>query len=74
MWTQGTINYNGRAYRYSVKHFDETSEFGYNEGRASKIWIERDGRTVFNYDRGMDIKAADRDTKAVLEMLMKKLN
>ena len=55
-------------------HFDEPSEFGYNEGRASKIWIERDGRTVFNYDRGMDIKAADRDTKAVLEMLMKKLN
>ena len=74
MWTQGTINYNGRAYRYSVKHFDEPSEFGYNEGRASKIWIERDGRTVFNYARGMDIKAADRDTKAVLEMLMKKLN
>ena len=60
MWTQGTINYNGRA--------------GYNEGRASKIWIERDGRTVFNYDRGMDIKAADRDTKAVLEMILKKFN
>ena len=74
MWTQGTINYNGRAYRYSVKHCDEPSEFGYNEGRASKIWIERDGRTVFNFDRGMDIKAADRDTKKVLEMLLKKFN
>ena len=74
MWTQDTINYNGRAYCYSVKHFDEPSEFGYNEGRASKIWIERDGRTVFNYDRGMDIKAADRDTKAVLEMILKKFN
>ena len=74
MWTQGTINYNRKAYRYSLKHFDEPSEFGYNEGRASKIWIERDGRTVFNFDRGMDIKAADRDTKAVLEMLLKKFN
>ena len=74
MWTQGTINYNGRAYRYSVKHFDEPSEFGYNEGRASKIWIEKKKKKVFNYDRGMDIKKADRDTKAVLELLMKKLN
>jgi len=74
MWTQGTINYNGRAYRYSVKHFEEPSEFGYNEGRASKIWIERNGETVFNYDRGMDIKAADKDTKAVLQMLLDKFN
>lgn len=52
MWTQDTITYNGKAYRYAVKHFEEPSEFGYNEGRASKIWIERGGRTVFNYDRG----------------------
>ena len=33
-----------------------------------------EGKTVFNYDRGMDIKAADKDTKAVLEMLLKKFN
>ena len=74
MWTQGTINYNGSAYRYSVKHFEEPSKFGYKEGRASKIWIERSGETVFNYDRGMDVKAADKDTKAVLQMLLDKFN
>lgn len=74
MWTQDTITYNEKAYRYAVKHFEEPGEFGYDQGRASKIWIERDGKTVFNYDRGLDIKAADNDTKAVLEMLLKKFN
>ena len=74
MWTHGITNYNGKTYRYSVKHYEEPSCFGYDEGRASKIWIERDGKTVFNYDRGMDIKAADKDTKAVLQMLLKKFN
>lgn len=28
MWTQDTITYNGKAYRYAVKHFEEPSEFG----------------------------------------------
>ena len=74
MWTLDTNTYNGKTYRYAVNHCEEPSEFGYDEGRASKIWIERDGKTFFNYDRGMDIKAADKDTKAVLEMLLKKFN
>ena len=74
MWTHGTINYNGSAYRYSVKHFEEPSEFGYKEGRASKIWIDRSGKTVFNSDLGMDVMAADKDTEAVLQMLLDKFN
>lgn len=74
MWTNGTVNYNGKEYHYSVKHFEDPSEFGYNRGRTSKLWIERDGRTVFNFDRGLDIKAADKDTKAVLQMLLDKFN
>lgn len=72
--SQDTITYKGKAYRYAVKHFEEPSEFGYNEGRASKIWIERNRETVFNYDRGMDVMAADKDTKAVLQMLLDKFN
>ena len=74
MWTHGTINYNGSAYRYSVKHFEEPSEFGYNEGRASKIWIARDDIEVFNFDRGMDREPVDADTEAVLQMLLDKFN
>ena len=74
MWTQGIINHNGKAYRYSVKHYDEPSRFGYNEGRASKIWIQRDGETVFNFDRGDDVTCADKDTEVVLRMLLDKYN
>ena len=74
MWTQGVINYNGKAYRYSVKHFEEPSVFGYEEGRASKIWIQREGIEVFNFDRGMDREPVDTDTKAVLQMLLDKFN
>ena len=74
MWTHGIINYNGKAYRYSVKHYDEPSCFGYRKGRASKIWIQRDGIEVFNFDRGDDVPCADKDTEAVLQMLLDKYN
>lgn len=74
MWTHGITNYKGKTYRYSVKHYDEPSKFGYHEGKASKIWIQRDGITVFSYDRELDIPAADKDTEAVLQMLLNRFN
>ena len=74
MWSQGIITHNGKAYRYSVKHYDEPSQFGYNEGRASKIWIQRGSVEVFNFDRGDDVPCADKDTEAVLQMLLDKYN
>ena len=74
MWSQGVLNFNGRAYRYCVKHYEEPSIFGYNEGKASKIWISRDDIEVFNFDRGMDKEPVDADTEAVLQMLLDKFN
>ena len=74
MWSQGVLNFNGRAYRYCVKHYEELSIFGYNEGRASKIWISRNDIEVFNFDRGDDVPCADADTVAVLQMLLDKFN
>lgn len=74
MWSQGVINYNGKAYHYCVKHFEEPGIFGYNEGRASKIWIQREGIEVFNFDRGDDIPPADKDTETALQMLLGKFN
>ncbi|MBR2088479.1 MAG: hypothetical protein IJ906_15410 [Oscillospiraceae bacterium] len=74
MWSQGVPNFNGRAYRYCVKHYEEPSIFGYNEGRASKIWISRDDIEVFNYDRGDDVSCADADTEVVLQMLLDTFN
>ena len=47
MWTCSRLEYNGRVYIYNIKHFEEPSIYGYNEGRASKIWIQRDGIEVF---------------------------
>lgn len=74
MWTQGEIRYKGRNYKYCMKHFEEPSEFGYDEGRVSKLNIIRDKIEVFNYDRGMDIEPADADTEAVLKMILDKYN
>lgn len=74
MWSENNIQYKGQTYHYCIKHFDAPSVFGYNEGRASKIWIERSGKAVFNYDRGEDIAPADKDTEAVLQMLLEKYN
>ena len=74
MWSQGVLNFNGRAYRYCVKHYEEPSIFGYNDGRASTIWISRDDIEVFNFDRGDDVPCADADTEAVLQMLLDRFN
>ena len=74
MWTCGELEYNGRVYKYNVKHFEEPSIFGYEEGKASKIWIQREGIEVFNFDRGMDREPVDADTEAVLQMLLDKFN
>lgn len=74
MWSENNIQYEGQNYHYCIKHFDAPSVFGYDEGRASKIWIQRDGKTVFSFDRGADVQPADKATEAVLAMLLKKYN
>lgn len=74
MWKHGIIEMNGTRYTYEMKHFEEGSIFGINEGRISKLWISRKGKAVYNYDRGEDIAPADDETKAVLEEILKKYN
>ena len=54
MWTEGTIRVGASVFHYWVKHYEEPSIYGYEEGRASKISLRRNGKTVFNFDRGMD--------------------
>lgn len=75
MWSKGFINgENGRRYEYQVKHFDEGSEFGINEGRISKLWISLDGKTVCSYDRGWDVFPEDDDIKNVYNKLLDRFN
>ncbi|MFR6400187.1 hypothetical protein [Ruminococcus sp.] len=57
-----------------MKHYEEPSTFGYEEGRASKISLRRNGKTVFNFDRGMDIPPEDEETETALAILLKQYN
>ena len=74
MWTEGTIQVGTSTFHYWVKHYEEPSTFGYEEGRASKISLRRNGKTVFNFDRGMDIPPEDEETETVLAILLKQYN
>ena len=55
-------------------HYEEPSTFGYEEGRASKISLRRNGKTVFYFDRGMDIPPEDEETETALAILLKQYN
>lgn len=71
---QGTIQVGTSTFHYWVKHYEEPSIFGYEEGRASKISLRRNGKTVFNFDRGMDIPPEDEETETALAILLKQYN
>ena len=70
MWTQGTIGVkdsNGRmvSVSYWIKHYEEPSEeYGISGGRISKLMLKQDGRVVYNYDRGEDIKPQTPEAEA----------
>ena len=74
MWTQGTITIEGTEYTYWIKHFEEGSIYGIDEGKVSKITLKAGGRIVVNYDRGWDVKPADKKAKKALDTLLKKYN
>ncbi len=74
-WTQGITN----GFNWSIKHYEQGSEYGIDGGRISKLWIqrERNGEIIANYDRGWDIKpneATAADGMEVYKMLLEKYN
>ena len=74
MWSEGSILIKGKVYRYSVKHYELSSDYGINRGRISKIFVTREDMVVLNYDRGWDTVAEDEGTELCLAVLMKKYN
>lgn len=74
MWTKGRITIEGTEYTYCIKHFEEGSIYGINEGRISKLNIKAGDRDVVNYDRGWDVKPADKEAQKALDTLLKKYN
>ena len=74
MWSEGSIKGRNSIFHYWVKHYDEPSEYGINEGRVSKLMLKRNGKIVYNYDRGLDVEAVDEETKLALAILLKEYN
>ena len=74
MWTEGTIQVGASVFHYWVKHYEEPSIYGYEEGRASKITLRRNSETVFNFDRGLDVLPTDAETETALAILLKQYN
>ena len=71
MWTEGSIRVKNSAFHYWVKHYEEPSEdFGIDGGRISKLMLKRNGDTVYNYDRGLDVPAQNEAAEIALQILM----
>ena len=70
MWSRGEIN----GYKFDVKHYENGSEYGINEGRVSKLSIRKDGKEVYNYDRGLDYDNLDKSGKKAYAEILKKYN
>ena len=74
MWSEGSIKIGIDIFHYWVKHYEEVSIYGIDEGRISKLTLKRNAEMVCNYDRGWDIEPDDENTAAVLAILMKDYN
>lgn len=70
MWTKGTIN----GFDYCIKHYEEGSIYGINEGRISKLEMRKNGRIVANYDRGWDIEPKGETVLKAYKKLLDKFN
>jgi len=71
VWVTGLVN---ERYRFDALVFAEHAESEDYElagSRISKLWIrdKQARKTVFNFDRGLDVPAADADTQAVVDFL-----
>ena len=72
MWKHG--EYNG--FSWCIKVFDEGSRFGINNGKISKLWIQKkqNKEEVANYDRGWDIEATCKEAEMALCILLNNYN
>jgi hypothetical protein len=69
-WVCGTIH----GHRFDALVFPEHAEvadYELGDSRISKLWVQRlaDKREVFNWDRGMDVPAADDLAQAIVDFL-----
>jgi hypothetical protein len=70
-WVCGRLN----GHRFDALVFPEHAEnpeWELQDSRISKLWVQRlaDHRTVFNWDRGPDVPAADETAQTNVEFLV----
>ena len=73
-WIIGYAGYKGERYNFQLKTFLEKSKYGINKGCISKMYIDKGGKTVVNYDRGWDIRPQTENVKKVYHALLLKFN
>ena len=69
-WVRGSVN----GHRFEALVFPEHAEvpeYEIDDSRISKLWLQRlaDKKEVFNWDRGLDVPAADKRTQAIVDFL-----
>jgi hypothetical protein len=74
-WVCGTI----AGHRFDALVFAEHAEyesFELNRSKISKLWIQRmaDKKTMFNFDRGLDVPAANTEIQMVVDFLCEGLS
>ena len=70
-WVSGTIDDIVRFEALVFADHAECEEYELGQSRISKLWLQRlsDRKTVFNFDRGMDVPAEDNATESIVEFL-----
>ena len=74
MWTNGVIKIDKTNVTFSVKHFEEPSEFGIDEGCISKLELRVKGKIGADYDRGWDIEPSDAAVEKALQYVLATYN
>lgn len=70
MWEQDTLKVEGQVVSYSMKVFEEPSEYGINKGKISKLTLKNNNKVIANYDRGWDIMPTGKLANEALEMIL----
>jgi len=75
-WVQGKIN---DEYRFDALVFADHAEeksFELGGSKISKLWIQRlaDRKVMFNFDRGLDVPAANTEVQVVVDFLCEGLS
>lgn len=70
MWEQDTLKVEDQIVSYSMKVFEESSRYGINQGKISKLTLRSNNKVIANYDRGWDIMPTGKLAYEALEMIL----